>query len=123
MSNTRRFQTGDGMNKISKIRQADITQFISSSPMTISRAVNELIQLNLVDEKINGRERILLVDSSMSELNDILQLYLYLHETSIPADKEHLRTVLSEINNRILWRNYSETRTWNSALWTGLLLM
>lgn len=35
------------------------------------------------------------------ELNDILQLYLYLHETSIPADTEHLRTVLSEINNRI----------------------
>ena len=31
------------------------------------------------------------------ELNEILQLYLYLHETSIPADTEHLRTVWSEI--------------------------
>ncbi|MCD8131437.1 MAG: GNAT family N-acetyltransferase [Lachnospiraceae bacterium] len=31
------------------------------------------------------------------ELNEILQLYLYLHETSIPADTQHLRTVWSEI--------------------------
>ncbi len=31
------------------------------------------------------------------ELNEILQLYLYLHETSIPVDTEHLRTVWSEI--------------------------
>ncbi|MCD8074632.1 MAG: GNAT family N-acetyltransferase [Lachnospiraceae bacterium] len=33
------------------------------------------------------------------ELNEILQLYLYLHETSIPDDTEHLRTVWSEIIN------------------------
>ncbi|MCC8042229.1 MAG: GNAT family N-acetyltransferase [Oscillospiraceae bacterium] len=31
------------------------------------------------------------------ELNEILQLYLFLHETSIPADTEHLRTTWSEI--------------------------
>jgi len=81
-------------NKIRKIRQADITQFIPASPMTISRAVNELIQLNLMDEKINGRERILLVDSSMSDLYQKCKMYLknpvsrvvYVKEDDVPEE-------------------------------------
>ncbi|MCD8013805.1 MAG: hypothetical protein LUG99_11620 [Lachnospiraceae bacterium] len=81
-------------NKINRIRQADITQFIPSSPMTISRAVNELIQLNLMNEKINGRERILLVDSSMSGLYRKCKRYLdtpisrivYVKEADVPEE-------------------------------------
>ncbi|MCD7763171.1 MAG: hypothetical protein LUI14_08215 [Lachnospiraceae bacterium] len=81
-------------NKISKIRQADITHFIPASPMTISRAVNELIQLNLMNEKINGRERILLVDSSMLDLYQKCKTYLkspvsrivYVKEDDVPEE-------------------------------------
>lgn len=34
-----------------------------------------------------------------NELNEILELYLDLHETSIPEDSEHLRTVWRKIMN------------------------
>ncbi|MCC8049043.1 MAG: hypothetical protein LIP10_00060 [Clostridiales bacterium] len=81
-------------NKIRKIRQADITHFIPASPMTISRAVNELIQFNLMNEKINGRERILLVDSSMLDLYQKCKTYLkspvsrivYVKEGDVPEE-------------------------------------
>lgn len=63
-------------NKIKKIRQADIPQFIPSSPMTISRAVNELLHFGLLNQKINRRERILLVNSSMSDLYQKCRVYL-----------------------------------------------
>ncbi len=34
-----------------------------------------------------------------NELNEILELYLDLHETSVPEDSEHLRTVWKKIMN------------------------
>ncbi len=38
-------------------------------------------------------------EAKKGDLGQILQLYLYLHENSIPADTEHLRAVWSEIIN------------------------
>ncbi len=81
-------------NKIKKIRQADIPQFIPYSPMTISRAVNELLHFGLLNQKINGRERILYVDSSTSELYQKCKVYLenpvsrtvFIREADIPKN-------------------------------------
>lgn len=81
-------------NKIEKLRQADIPRFIPSSPMTISRAVHELIHFDLMYQKINGRERILLVNSSMSDLYQKCKVYLknpvsrtvFVREADVPKE-------------------------------------
>lgn len=81
-------------NKIKKIRQADIPQFIPYSPMTISRAVNELLHFGLLTQKINGRERTLYVDSSISELYQKCKVYLenpvsrtvFIREADVPKN-------------------------------------
>lgn len=38
-------------------------------------------------------------EARKNELNEILELYLDLHETSVPEDSEHLRTVWKKIMN------------------------
>lgn len=41
-----------------------------------------------------------------NDLNEILQLYLYLHEKSIPEDTEHLRntweSIISDVNHHLV---------------------
>lgn len=38
-------------------------------------------------------------EANKNDLDEILQLYLYLHEKSIPEDSEHLRSTWDNIMN------------------------
>lgn len=38
-------------------------------------------------------------EANKNDLKEILQLYLFLHETSVPEDSEHLRRIWNEIVN------------------------
>ena len=39
-------------------------------------------------------------EANKSDLNEILQLYLYLHEERVPENSEHLRNTLLQIPSR-----------------------
>lgn len=41
----------------------------------------------------------MLREANKSDLDEILQLYLYLHETNIPEDSEQLRNIWDKIVN------------------------
>ena len=56
--------------------------------------------------KIQIGDRSMIREAKYSDLDEILQLYLYLHEESIPEDTEHLRntweSIISDVNHHLI---------------------
>ncbi len=77
---------------IKEFRQIDMQKLLCSSPMKVSRAVNELAAFELLKKSSKGREHVYSVESSMSQLYERSSEFLenpvsrtiYIKETDLP---------------------------------------
>ena len=62
----------------------------------------------LIDNILRGswRERMIIREADKNDLDEILQLYLYLHEKSIPQDSRQLRetwdSIINDVNHHLI---------------------